>query len=88
MKRVAFCYKYRFFLSLILLTWMLTVLIFNKNVEAACTQDEYGGQCVEYVRNYFGGSYELMPGLCQYDPDCVNSISRCPVFIANELSGL
>ncbi|MFH1320224.1 MAG: CHAP domain-containing protein [Bacteroidota bacterium] len=49
---------------------MLTVLIFNKNVEAACTQDEYGGQCVEYVRNYFGGSYELMPGLCQYDPDC------------------
>lgn len=35
-----------------------------------CTQDEYGGQCVTYVRNYFGGSYQLMPGLCQYSDDC------------------
>jgi len=34
------------------------------NVQASCTQDAYGGQCVAYVRNYFGGSYSSMPGLC------------------------
>ena len=34
-----------------------------------CRQDAYGGQCVNYVRNYFGGRHDLMPGLCMY-ADC------------------
>lgn len=34
-----------------------------------CRQDMYGGQCVNYVRDFFGGRYDLMPGLCIY-ADC------------------
>lgn len=34
-----------------------------------CSQNSVGGQCVAYVRNYFGGSYSTMPGLCVHD-DC------------------
>lgn len=34
-----------------------------------CQQDMYGGQCVNYVRDFFGGRYDLMPGLCLYE-DC------------------
>lgn len=34
-----------------------------------CQQDLYGGQCVNYVRDFFGGRYDLMPGLCIY-ADC------------------
>ena len=33
-----------------------------------CTQGGTGGQCVGYVRAYFGGSYTTMPGLCTYSP--------------------
>jgi len=29
----------------------------------------HGGQCVNYVRNFFGGRRDLMPGLCWY-ADC------------------
>jgi len=36
---------------------------------SGCQQDLHGGQCVNYVRNFFGGRYDLMPGLCIY-PDC------------------
>lgn len=32
-------------------------------------QDIYGGQCVNYVREFFGGQRDLMPGLCIY-ADC------------------
>jgi len=32
-------------------------------------QDIYGGQCVNYVREFFGGQHDLMPGLCIY-ADC------------------
>lgn len=39
---------------------------FYRNI---CSQNSYGGQCVAYVRNYFGGSYSEMPGLCVHD-DC------------------
>ncbi len=34
-----------------------------------CGQGNVGGQCVAYVRNYFGGSRETMPGLCNHN-DC------------------
>jgi hypothetical protein len=34
-----------------------------------CFQDEWGGQCVNYVRQFFGGRQDLMPGLCTY-ADC------------------
>jgi hypothetical protein len=34
-----------------------------------CQQDMYGGQCVNYVRTFFGGRRDLMPGLCLY-ADC------------------
>lgn len=34
-----------------------------------CSQNSHGGQCVAYVRNYFGGSYSTMPGLCVHN-DC------------------
>jgi len=48
------------------------VVIYSKgdSVNKTCTQDSDGGQCVTYVRNYFGGSYQSMPGLCQYSDDC------------------
>jgi len=35
----------------------------------SCQQDMHGGQCVNYVRRFFGGGYDLMPGLCIYE-DC------------------
>ena len=35
----------------------------------SCQQNVSGGQCVSYVRNYFGGSYVTMPGLCAH-ADC------------------
>lgn len=34
-----------------------------------CQQDMHGGQCVNFVREFFDGRYDLMPGLCLYD-DC------------------
>ncbi len=37
--------------------------------QSSCQQDLYGGQCVNYVRTFFGGRYDLMPGLCIY-ADC------------------
>lgn len=39
---------------------------FYRNI---CTQDSYGGQCVAYVRDYFGNDYNAMPGLCAHN-DC------------------
>ena len=39
--------------------------------ESKCTQDEWFGQCVAYVRDYFEGSREKMPGLCNPEKtDC------------------
>jgi len=67
MKKVC---EYGFFGSLLLLICLSIIFVGNKNADAVCVQDSYGGQCVVYVRDYFGGSYELMPGLCQYNPDC------------------
>ena len=54
---------------------MLVIFTFYTGSEtsafgATCTQDEEGGQCVEYVRNYFCGNTKTMPGLCQYNTDC------------------
>jgi surface antigen len=40
--------------------------VFYRNI---CSQNSYGGQCVAYVRDYFGGSYIEMPGLC-VNSDC------------------
>ena len=34
-----------------------------------CQQDMRGGQCVNFVRTFFGGRHDLMPGLCIYG-DC------------------
>ena len=67
-KRISY-FKYAILLNFLLIC-LFTVLSANKNANAACIQNSDGGQCVEYVRDYFGGSYELMPGLCQYNPDC------------------
>ncbi len=45
------------------------VLEFYLPVFTACRQDRPGGQCVNYVREFFGGRIDLMPGLCIYG-DC------------------
>lgn len=37
--------------------------------QTAIEQDIDGGQCVNYVREFFGGQHDLMPGLCIY-ADC------------------
>lgn len=39
------------------------------NETLICDQNKDGGQCVAYVRNYFGGIYDTMPGLCVHT-DC------------------
>jgi hypothetical protein len=37
--------------------------------KSRCLQNAWGGQCVNYVRRFFGGRQDLMPGLCVY-ADC------------------
>ena len=46
------------------------VTISSNSFHKTCTQNGEGGQCVKYVRDYFGGSYQTMPGLCQFNADC------------------
>lgn len=57
--------------SIFVVAILLVGLIAGFKAEG-CDEGEsgYGGQCVTYVRAYFGGDYEKMPGLCQYDSDC------------------
>ncbi len=35
-----------------------------------CKNGAFGGECVIFVRNVLGGSYDEMPGLCQFDDSC------------------
>jgi surface antigen len=67
MKKVISYFKVPILLNFLLIC-LCTVLGANKDVNAVCTQDSVGGQCVAYVRGYYDGSPQEMPGLCQYDP--------------------
>jgi len=54
----------------LLIVCLCTGFGYYTNAYADCVQGSSGGQCVQYVRSCFGGSYQSMPGLCQYNPDC------------------
>ena len=43
--------------------------LFVNNLYADCIQDSTIGR-VSYVRNYFGGDHQKMPGLCSISSDC------------------
>jgi len=53
-----------------IIIFLLTYLVISEDALATCTQDSFGGQCVEYVKGYFGSNPQSMPGLCQYNTDC------------------
>lgn len=55
--------------------WIIIFFDVSTGFTKQCKPEDpdYGGQCVVYVRGYFGGDWDAMPGLCQYDCGAYNA---------------